>query len=80
MMAASGGGGGSGAGIGDKAAVPSGAGSVSPSFHPRCGQLVAFSSGHRCASRTHAAQEFNHGLVLSSQPLQDNQIFEVRYL
>jgi hypothetical protein len=29
------------------------------------------------AHRTHAAQEFNHGLVMSSKPLQDNQIFEV---
>jgi neuralized-like protein 4 len=56
------------------------ASSVVPSFHPRSGQLVSFSNGHRCASRTHAAQEFNHGLVLSSQPLQDNQIFEVRTL
>ena len=30
------------------------------------------------ATRTHASQEFNHGLVFSSNPLQDDQIFEVR--
>ena len=29
------------------------------------------------AIRTHASQEFNHGLVFSSAPLQDDQIFEV---
>ena len=29
------------------------------------------------AHRSHASQEFNYGLVMSSQPLQDNQIFEV---
>ena len=30
------------------------------------------------ATRTHASQEFNHGLVFSSKPLQDDQIFEVK--
>ena len=30
------------------------------------------------ATRTHASQEFNHGLVFSSMPLQDDQIFEVQ--
>ena len=32
------------------------------------------------AHRSHASQEFNYGLVMSAQPLQDNQIFEVRTL
>ena len=32
------------------------------------------------AHRSHASQEFNYGLVMSSQPLQDNQIFEVTSL
>ena len=65
------------------------------SFHPRCGQLVTFSDHPAAASsssgsagperrvvahRSHASQEFNYGLVMSSQPLLDNQIFEVRAL
>lgn len=51
---------------------------LAPTFHSRCGQLVTLSSGNRTASRTHATQEFNHGLVMSGSPLQDNQMFEVR--
>lgn len=47
-------------------------------FHEKRGQLVSLSPDGRTASRTHATQEFNHGLVLSSFPLPDNQLFEVR--
>ena len=47
-------------------------------FHSKCGQLVVLSECGRTASRTHANQEFNHGLVLSRAPLQDDRIFEVR--
>jgi hypothetical protein len=49
---------------------------VAPTFHPKCGQLVTLSSNRRSATRTHAAQEFNHGLVLSNTPLVDNQVLE----
>ena len=52
--------------------------SFPPSFHPRCGQLVSIHENSKTASRTHAAQEFNHGLVISNSPLTDNQMFEVR--
>ena len=53
--------------------------SASPlTFHPRCGHLVSLSACLRRACRSHAAQEFNHGLVLSSAPLDHDQIFEVR--
>ena len=66
--------------------------SVPLSFHRRCGELVTLSSNcnnqtnssskgagkrYTGATRTHASQEFNHGLVFSSTPLQDDQIFEV---
>eukprot|EP00095_Tigriopus_kingsejongensis_P009407 maker-scaffold143_size313727-snap-gene-1.19 protein:Tk09407 transcript:maker-scaffold143_size313727-snap-gene-1.19-mRNA-1 annotation:"neuralized-like protein 4-like" len=47
-------------------------------FHPRRGHLVSLSTDLRTASRAHAATEFNHGLVFSSRPLQDDEIFEVR--
>ena len=49
-----------------------------PVFHPRCGQLVSLSQAHRTASRSHATQEFNHGLVFSAGALEDNQMVEVR--
>jgi len=53
--------------------------SLPPSaFHARCGRLVALSRGATSATRTHAAQEFNHGVVVSAAPLTDDVIFEVR--
>ncbi|TRY73920.1 hypothetical protein TCAL_09119 [Tigriopus californicus] len=51
---------------------------ASLSFHYKCGHLVTLSPELKSASRTHAATEFNHGLVFSSRPLQDDEIFEVR--
>ena len=45
-----------------------------PSFHPKCGQLVTLCSSRRTATRSHAVQEFNHGLVFSHTPLVDNQV------
>lgn len=45
-----------------------------PTFHPKCGQLVTLSASRRTATRSHAAQEFNHGLVFSNAPLADNQV------
>lgn len=45
-----------------------------PTFHPKSGQLVTLASNRRTATRSHAAQEFNHGLVFSNTPLADNQV------
>ncbi|XP_005104477.1 neuralized-like protein 4 [Aplysia californica] len=49
-----------------------------PSFHTRTGSLVALSNNNRTAQRNHPTQEFNNGVVLSAEPLQDNQVFEVK--
>ena len=52
-----------------------------PSFHPKCGQLVTLCSSRKTATRSHAVQEFNHGLVFSHTPLVDNQVcFVLFYL
>ncbi|KAK7792172.1 hypothetical protein R5R35_005131 [Gryllus longicercus] len=45
-------------------------------FHRRCGERVTLTNGNRTAVRNFS--EFNYGLVLSSEPLVDNQLFEVR--
>jgi neuralized-like protein 4 len=45
-------------------------------FHRRCGDRVTLTNGSRTAIRNFA--EFNYGLVLSSEPLAENQLFEVR--
>ncbi|PSN29127.1 Neuralized-like protein 4 [Blattella germanica] len=45
-------------------------------FHRRCGERVTLSNGNRTATRNFS--EFNYGLVLSSEPLVENQLFEVR--
>ena len=52
-------------------------GSTLPTFHSRTGSLVALSNNNRTAQRNHPTQEFNNGVVLSEEPLRDNQIFEV---
>jgi len=52
--------------------------SAPSAFHQRCGHLVSLQRGATSAVRTHAAQEFNHGVVLSEKPLLDDVIFEVR--
>lgn len=46
-------------------------------FHSRTGTLVSLSNGNRTAQRNCPTQEFNNGVVLSSDALRDNQIFEV---
>ncbi|XP_064610379.1 neuralized-like protein 4 [Liolophura sinensis] len=46
-------------------------------FHGRTGTLVSLSNGNRTAQRNCPTQEFNNGVVLSSDALRDNQIFEV---
>ncbi|XP_038624144.1 neuralized-like protein 4 [Tachyglossus aculeatus] len=47
-------------------------------LHPRTGKLVSLSAGNRTAQRQQPVQEFNHGLVLSRDPLQDGRVFTVR--
>ncbi|CAM9951777.1 unnamed protein product [Lampetra planeri] len=51
---------------------------MAASFHPRAGRLVSLSNGGRTARRLRAAHEFNHGLVMSREPLRDGQLFQIR--
>lgn len=46
-------------------------------FHSKCGALVSLSNNNRTAQRNHPSQEFNNGVVLSRDVLQDDQLFEV---
>lgn len=45
-------------------------------FHSRCGGCITLSNNNYTASRN--ITEFNHGLVLSAEPLKDDVLFEVR--
>ncbi|CAD7080305.1 unnamed protein product [Hermetia illucens] len=45
-------------------------------FHRRCGRRIALTNENRTATRS--TSEFNFGLVLSAEPLQDDVLFEVR--
>ncbi|XP_068855509.1 LOW QUALITY PROTEIN: neuralized-like protein 4, partial [Aphelocoma coerulescens] len=74
-MAAPGPGGGSGGGSGGASGGPPGG---PPELHPRTGRLVALSQGGRSAARAQPGQEFNHGLVLSREPLRPGRVFTVR--
>ncbi|CAI9734857.1 Hypothetical predicted protein [Octopus vulgaris] len=47
-------------------------------FHNRTGSLVVLCNGNRTAKRNNPTQEFSNAVVLSSEPLRDNQLFEVR--
>lgn len=47
-------------------------------LHPRSGKLVGLSNSNRTARRNQPVQEFNHGLVLSKEPLKDRDVFTVR--
>uniref|UniRef100_A0A182JKE4 NHR domain-containing protein n=1 Tax=Anopheles atroparvus TaxID=41427 RepID=A0A182JKE4_ANOAO len=47
-----------------------------PVFHRRCGKRITLTNGNRTARRN--VSEFNHGLVLSAEPMQDDVLFEVR--
>ena len=47
-------------------------------FHPRAGSLVTLSNENKTAQRNHPVQEFNNGVILSAQPLRENQLFEVQ--
>ncbi|XP_064438610.1 neuralized-like protein 4 isoform X2 [Mirounga angustirostris] len=68
-----GGPGGSGAGPGSGGGLGSGG-----ELHPRTGRLVSLSACGRTARRQQPGQEFNHGLVLSREPLRDGRVFTVR--
>lgn len=45
-------------------------------FHRRCGSRVLLTNSNTTARRS--ANDFNHGLVLSAEPINDDQLFEVR--
>lgn len=45
-------------------------------FHRRCGKRITLTNSNRTAKRN--ISEFNHGLVLSAEPLIDDILFEVR--
>ena len=47
-------------------------------FHHRVGTLVRLSNDCRRASRSNPSQEFNNGVVISAEPLKNNQLFEVK--
>lgn len=47
-------------------------------LHPRSGKLIGLSNSNRTAQRNQPVQEFNHGLVLSREPLRDRDVFSVR--
>ncbi|XP_069501804.1 neuralized-like protein 4 isoform X1 [Ambystoma mexicanum] len=47
-------------------------------LHPRTGKLISLSNWNRTAQRSQPVQEFNHGLVLSREPLREGQVFSVR--
>jgi len=46
-------------------------------FHRRHGRNATVSSDGRAAARSSARGEFNEAIVLSSRPLQDNELFEI---
>ena len=47
-------------------------------FHSNHGSLVQLSENRLSAFRLRPSHEFNQGLVFSSQPLKDDQLFEVK--
>lgn len=73
MAAGSGGSGGSGGGPGPGGDLGGGG-----ELHLRTGRLVSLSACGRTARRQQPGQEFNHGLVLSREPLRDGRVFTVR--
>ncbi|CAL1286035.1 unnamed protein product [Larinioides sclopetarius] len=48
------------------------------SFHTKTGTMVTLSNSNKTACRNNPHQEFNHGLIMSCEPLRDDHIFEVR--
>ncbi|PAA74013.1 hypothetical protein BOX15_Mlig004187g1 [Macrostomum lignano] len=47
-------------------------------FHRKCGTLVRLSTDRRVAERRKPFDEFNNGVVVSSRPLRDNELFKIR--
>ncbi|XP_041094143.1 neuralized-like protein 4 isoform X2 [Polyodon spathula] len=47
-------------------------------LHQRSGKLISLTNSNRTAQRSQPIQEFNHGLVLSREPLRDGDVFTVR--
>ena len=47
-------------------------------FHTRCGSLVKLTNNFRCAERRRPFDEFNNGIAMTSRPLKDNELFEIR--
>lgn len=45
-------------------------------FHQKCGDRVILTNNHKTAVRNFS--EFNNGIVLSSEPLSDNSLFQVK--
>lgn len=45
-------------------------------FHDRCGERVTLLNENRTAIRDYS--EFNHGLVISAEPLVNDVLFEVK--
>lgn len=46
-------------------------------FHQRCGSLVKLTNKRRTAERQRPLDEFNNGVVMTSRPLNDDELFEV---
>ncbi|MGH0183321.1 UNVERIFIED_CONTAM: hypothetical protein FKN15_011752 [Acipenser sinensis] len=53
-------------------------GKMAAELHPRSGKLIGLTNSNRTAHRNQPIQEFNHGLVLSREPLRDRDVFTVR--
>lgn len=47
-------------------------------FHGRHGRLVFLSNSNKTARRRNPGAEFNHGLIFSKLPLNENEMFEIR--
>ena len=47
-------------------------------FHHNHGTLVQLSENRLTAFRQRPSHEFNHGLLFSSKPIKDDELFEVR--
>ena len=49
-------------------------------FHERCGSLVKLSNNGRTAERRRPLDEFNNGVVMTSRPLRNDEMFEASHL
>ena len=51
---------------------------VGYTFHARCGRRVKITNSSKTAERLHRLTEFNNAVVISSQPLEEGKLFEVK--